>query len=828
MKCLIRHGGLWLLLFLGWLPAASAQSAMDRVASIVVTNSGPKVASDELIRANIHVKPGDVYVRASVDKDVLNLYATGFFRNIQVRDQHTEKGVVIIYILEGKFRLTGISFEGNTKFSAAKLQKKLASKIGDPLDEQKLFEDELEIQKTYEKAGYQRTTVKYELSNFDYESGRANVTFKVTETPKIKIVEVDFTGAKAFTEKKLRHVIKTRKHWMFSWLTRSGVYKEDQFEDDKDTLTDFYRNAGYIDFEIKEVKITNPTERTMKIEFVISEGNQYKVGSVSFNGNKLFTTDQIIASLKKRHVESRSKAKIGDHGLEDDVSMTFTPPALEHDIKGVEDFYGAKGYINVRQGDHLHIERIPNTETGTMDLAYDIDEGEKVYIEKILIKGNIKTKDKVIRRELAVFPGDVFDMVRVNLSKSRLEDLNYFEKVDVKPSGTDVPNHDDLIVGVDEKSTGNFTFGAGFNTVESIFGYAEVSQANFDLFNPPYFTGGGQKFRLRVQLGTELQDYLLSFEEPWFMNRHLRLFVDLYRQVINFASLDSLYNVTRTGTRIRLERALGSENLQGGIGYTLEQVGIVNVSTNAPNTILNQSGYTFLNRFSTSITYDTRNNYELANKGQLTSLEGQISVGDQNYYRLELKSSWFFKGFAPGHVLELSAKGGVTQTVGGGGDVPFFDRFYLGGQDSLRGFDYNGVGPREVTQDGTFFEPIGGDTYWFGSAEYTIPIIDRLSFALFYDIGNVSPRAWSNNGLEVLDSEHSLPGQIIPPLGSRPFGSFPAGNTGGYSDDVGIGLRLTIPTLGPLRLDYGVPIHRDHFNGPSGKFQFGAGFSRPL
>jgi outer membrane protein insertion porin family len=611
---------------------------------------------------------------------------------------------------------------------------------------------------------------------------------------------------------------------MWSWLTRKGFFKKDQFLDDEDTLIDYYRSRGYIDFEIKDRKFINPTPKTMKIEIYVNEGNLYKVGSVSFKGNQLFTTDQIIAGLKRQHLESHSKTNIGVHGFQADVGMTFTPGALNHDIHAIEDFYGSKGYINVRQGANLIVKKIPNTEAGTMDLEYDIKEGEKVYIEKILIKGNVKTKDKVIRRELAVSPGDVFDMVRVRLSKERLEGLGFFERVDTKPepTETDVPNRDDLIVGVDEKSTGNFTFGAGFNTVESLFGYAEVTQANFDLFNPPYFTGGGQKFRLKVQLGTELQDYEVSFVEPWFLNRKLRLQVDLYRTVANYINLDNLYDVSRTGAKVSLTRALGSDYLIGGVSYTLEDVGIINVNTNAPTTILNTSGDTLVSRFGASLAYDTRNSYELANKGQRTALLGQISVGDRDYYKLELSSDWFFRGLAHNHVLELSAKAGVTASLSGA-DVPFYDRFYLGGQDSLRGFDYTGVGPREVTQDGQQYEPIGGDTSWFASAEYTIPIIDRLSFAVFYDIGNVAAMPWSVSRFEVTGKQFS---QISP--GGKFLGTFPAGNTGIFSDDFGIGLRLNIPLLGPLRLDYGIPIHHDRFNGPGGKFQFGAGFSRPL
>ena len=822
MKFLIRHGGVLMLFLFAWLPASWGQSEL-KVAKVIITNVGPSAVSEDLVRANIHVKPGDPYVRTSVDNDVRNLYATGFFSNIQVRDQLTDQGVVVTYILQGKFRLTGINFEGNTKFSNSKLLKKVTSKVGEPVDERKLFNDSQEIQKTYEKAGYTHTTVKYTLNNIDETLGRASVTFEIKETPRIKIVEVDFTGAHAFTQKKLRHVIKTRKHWMFSWLTGSGKFKEDQFEDDKEKLADFYRSAGYIDFEIKDIRIINPTPKTMRIEFVISEGNLYKVGAVTFKGNKVFTTAQIVAGLKQQHDRSRSKAKIGPHGLEADVDLTFTPGALNHDLQAISDFFGAKGYIDVRQGPNLRVTQIPNTETGTMDLEYLIDEGEKSYIERIEIKGNTKTKDKVIRRELAVSPGEVFDMVRVRLSKQRLEGLQFFEKVDTKPEATDIPSHKNLIVSVEEKRTASITAGAGYNTVESISGIVEVTQSNFDLFNPPYFSGGGQKLRLRVQLGTLIQDERIDFEEPWFLNRKLRLNVSVYHSVTDYQSLNALYDESRTGLRVGATRALGSDFLIGNVNATLEQVGIINANTNAPNAILADSGYSLLERFGGSLAYDTRNGVELPNKGQRTELSSVVTIGDREFVRAEIASSWYFKGYGKGDVLEVGGRAGVEEKLGSR-DVPFYDRFYLGGQNSLRGFDYRGVGPRAVTQDGTVYEPIGGDTYWFSFLEYSIPIIDRLRFALFYDIGNVSASPFSNSPYQVI-GRNFTPGSG--PLRHFSGFGFP-GSTGSFSDDYGLGLRLNIPTLGPLRLDYGIPIHHDNFNSSSGKFQFGVGFVRPL
>src|SRR3954469_9661402 len=202
MKFLIRHGGLWLLLLCSWLPAASGQSSLDRVAKIIVTNVGPAAVSEDLVRANIHVKVGDPYVRTSVDEDVRNLYATGYFFNIQVLDKLGDGGVVLTYILQGKLRLTNIKFEGNTKYTNQKLLRKVTSKIGEPLDERKLFSDGQEIEKMYQKAGYPHTTVKYVLNNVDENAGRAGVTFEIKESPKIKIVAVDFIGANAFSQKK--------------------------------------------------------------------------------------------------------------------------------------------------------------------------------------------------------------------------------------------------------------------------------------------------------------------------------------------------------------------------------------------------------------------------------------------------------------------------------------------------------------------------------------------------------------------------------------------------------------------------------------------------
>ncbi len=619
---------------------------------------------------------------------------------------------------------------------------------------------------------------------------------------------------------------------MWSWLTGNGVFKQDEFDDDQDLLSNFYLNHGYLDFAIRDVKLDNPTTNTLVIKYYLYEGRQYKVGSIKLTGNKIFSDAQIRSGMQYNHAYQRLKGSLGTNGFAMDVGDTFTPDGQKKDTQALEDFYGGKGYIDVTQGPALRVIRTPNVDTGTIDLEFLIDEGQKTYVEKINITGNVKTKDKVIRRELAISPGEVFDMVRVKISKQRLEGLNYFEKVDADPEPTDPPisGRKNLDINVTEKNTGNLTFGAGFSSQDSLVGFAEMTQGNFDLFHPPTFTGAGQKLRLKVQLGTERRDYELSFIEPWFLNRKLALGIDLYRHQLDFQSPNDIYDESQSGARVSLTRALfvpnfleqilGTGDLSVSGSYTFEQVGIslnspyhvtqttvpnppnqngptVNPS-NVPQSILDQLGPHDYSRFGTTLAYDTRNSTQLPNHGQRTEINPEISIGDVDYYKLQFKTIWYFPGLMKGHVIETGGRIGIADGLNG--SVPFYDAYYLGGIYSLRGFKYRNVSPRDPPTPGvTVKEPIGGDSMWFGSVEYSIPIVEKdngvgVRVATFFDIGSVG-------------------------TGTTTF-------SGNFDDDVGLGLRLNIPHMGPLRLDYGIPITHDQYNGSSGQFQFSAGYTR--
>jgi outer membrane protein insertion porin family len=822
MKLFFRRFGIWLLL--GCASAVWAQPTGPKIDRVDVKFVGPASVSEQFVRSNIRLKAGDIYFPAATRDDIQSLYATGQFYNIQVTaDPGESGGVLLTYHVQVRPRLTDIKIEGNQKLSTSKIRKKITAKTGQPLDEQKLFTDTQEIRKLYEKYGYAGARVKYVL-NIDENAGRGTVVFEITEAPKIKIKQIDFIGTAAFSQKELRGQLKTKRHWMWSWLTGNGVFKEDEFQDDRDQLAEFYHGRGYLDFEIKDVKLDYPATNTMVIRFYVYEGRQYKVGSVTFTGNILFNAEEIHRGLQSVHNFEHSKDKLGPHGLGMDTGNIFTPEGLNKDTQAIEDFYGSKGYIDVVRGPTLRATYIPNVETGTMDLEFQIKEGQKSHVERIDIRGNNKTKDKVIRRELAISPGEVFDMVRVKISKQRLEGLQYFEKVDMRPEATDPPiaGRKDLIVNVEEQNTGNFMLGAGFSSVDALVGYAEISQGNFDLFHPPTFTGAGQKLRLFVQLGTERQDYELSFVEPWFLNRKLALGVDLYRHQLDFESPNNIYDETRTGVRLSLTRALWSDFFIGSVSYTLEDVGIdlnsgfhgnevknvgglpppMVIPRNVPNAILDQTGDHLYNRFGVTLAYDTRNSVQLPNHGQRTEIDPEFSIGDTTYYKLEAKTAWYFPGLFTRHVLEAVGRAGIADSLSSG-DVPFYDRYYLGGLYSLRGFKFRSIAPREtppfpgVTQD-----PIGGDTYWFGSLEYSLPIFEKdngpgVRFAMFYDVGAVYEKAYSVSGDD-------------------------------FDDDWGLGLHINIPKLGPLRLEYGIPIHHDQYNGKSGRFQFGVGWQRPF
>ena len=849
------------------------------VQKITLQHVGQAAASDALIRANIRLRLGDPYSRKASDDDIHNLRNTGFFENVYVTEKQVAGGVEVTYTLVSKPVVTEILFEGNTggrKFRESKLRKKIRSRTGETLSRPRIFSDTRAILKEYQKGGYHQARVEYEVRH-DEALGQAAVVFQVDPGRKVKIDDIVFENAVAFSQRELRKVFKTRRRWWMSWLTGSGKFETDQWDEDLEMLTQFYQDEGYIDFKVREIKFGYPKEGRMVIRLDLYEGYRYQVGNVTFEGNTLFTEDQIRRGVQ---VLERPVAPFMLEGA------IFTPTGLNEDRDAIRDYYEAYGYLDTI----VRVTKVPNTDQGTIDLVYSVKEGEISYVEKVEIRGNTRTRDKVIRRELAISPGEVFDMVSVELSKRRLEGTGLFESVDTQVEKIpELPNRRNLIVGVEEGRTGHLIMGFGYSSIEAMFAQAGYVQGNFDLFNPPFFTGGGQKFRLQITAGTRRQDYQVTFEEPYFLDRKLRFSVDLYHREIQYYS--RYFEQHQTGAKIGLSRTLWNDFTYGGIDYTIESIGIHDRSSysemlmehdmlanglaevlpdglpvnpfdwNPDDDRLNQGELGELNnnrlvsKLGLFFAYDTRNHALMPSRGQRTQVNADIAggplSGDTEMYRLEVETAYYFPGFTEGHVWEVVGKVGVVDTFGDSRRVPYFDRFFLGGGYSLRGYDYRDIGPRmqkwknekkdgklgyyvnvegadgkskgkefipvksnipyfpfdqtpqKLPENGDKWTPVitdgretlGGSSYWLGSVEYSIPIIDRLRVAFFYDIGMVYEDSYE----------------------------FEFSN---YADNWGIGLRLFVPMLGPLRLDYGFPITHPDYVGGSGQFHFGVGFTR--
>ena len=541
--------------------------------------------------------------------------------------------------------------------------------------------------------------------------------------------------------------------------------------------------------------------RMATVYYRISEGQQYRVGSINikygkFEGANFVENDAANPVIRMATLKSRLHLQEG---------AVFKPMYLRREIPGsdleaVEDLYGEKSYIRTI----VDVTQRPNPDTGQIDLEYFVQEGLPVLVELIRIEGNVETKDTVIRRELAISPGEPFDMGRVKLSQERIEGLRLFQNVRVtqEPLAGSGPgntvNREHLVFSVKERDTGRAGFGGGFSTDYGALANVFYSQENFDIMRwrrPHPLQGGGQKFRVRAVLGSKRDDYLLDYEEPWMFGRKLRFNTSLYASEYEYYS--DYYDVSKAGMRLGLERTLfGVDYLRGGINYTVESSGIVDIIDSASAEMKSYGGRNTISKFGTTLTYDTREGGYLPTKGQRSELAAHVAGGpiggEMDFYKLDFSTAQYFKGLGEEHVVEFIARTGVVENYGDSTKVPFLERYTLGGSGTLRGFDYRQVGPRDSVN-----EVIGGKTMWMGTLEYSVPtpFASWARFAVFYDIGNISSDAYDYK-----------------------FGD--------YNDDWGVGLRLDVPFLGPLRLDYAIPINTDNYNDTGGQFNFNFGYTQ--
>lgn len=769
-------------------PFGDTVAAAYKINTISVRFVGVANVNEQVVRANMEIREGTDLDDNAIDHDIRALYKTGLFEFIEVkREVLPDHSVNLVVEVTPKYRVLSVRFEGNKKVKTHRLMEEVKTRSNGPLDERQVKEDAEKLREYYQKHGYNQVSINYSVER-DRSTGFGTVIFKVSEGAKVKIADVRFIGNDHIKARvwhgmwdgPLVKEMETRRWWWLSWLTGSGRLKDEEFEDDLDKLRDYYREQGFLDVEIPPEKVIYdyPTPKKLVLTIQVSEGRQYKIGDITFAGNKLHSSRMLKRLLKEKS------------------GMIFAPSKIDKDVESLEDFYGKDGYLETR----VHPNRKPNIATGNIDIEYDVTESEKYYVESIQIEGNSKTKSLVILRELTLGPGEVFNTVRMKISKMRLENTRFFSDQNLSPETTNIPGRRNLKVTVKEDRTGNLSFGAGYSSLEHLVFFAEVSQSNFDVTNrKSFFQGDGQKFRIRLQTGSYSNEVTIAFEEPWVMQKQLALGFQLYRTSSNYQN--TYYDLTRLGGEVYLRKRL-FELFEGTLSYTIEQDKVSNVTTGYPTWM----GRQLISKVGFQLVRDTRDkiiNTTRGNRIELnTAVDGGILGGDLDIYSIELRGSQFFPIFdTQTQVVAIIARGGIVNGYGrtgtgtGYGDPTYSkgfvrysasDGFFLGGPYSLRGFENRDVGPKDSNG-----YPLGGRSYGLISVEYSMDVVSPVRFAVFYDAGFVNPDAYDFNPQT-------------------------------FNDDFGVGIRMFVAGA-PLSLDYGIPLTHDPYNKKGGQFNFSFG-----
>jgi outer membrane protein insertion porin family len=743
-------------------PPVQPRQPAPIVRQIEIQYAGPATLSRQRILANMKTTVGQPYSETTVEDDVRSLYATGLVTNVRIYGEPLPDGVKVIVVVQTRATLSYVYIQGAENVSTRRIRRELNLKVNTPLDEQALETARQKVVELYQKRGFPDVDVQYKVA-VNEDRGTATVTYSISEGTRAFVNRIRFVGNNSIQSKQLLRQMKTKPKSLIGFLTGAGRLNSRQLDDDIQKIKEYYQDHGYADVQVTDVRIDRINSRRVDVDIYINEGAQYHVRSLTVEGL------HVVQEPNFRKVLKVTEGKV------------FSPQQLQKDIKAVEDAYGVAGYADAK----VNVETTP-AGPAYVDLHYKVEEGIQSFLERVNISGNVRTKDKVIRREVVVAPGDVFDTVRVDISKKRLEGLQFFEKVDTYASDTAVPGRKDLNIVVQEKRTGSLNFGLGFSSTDGLVGFGELSQGNFDITNWKTFTGAGQKFRLRVQLGTQRKDFLLALTEPYFLDQRLALGGQLFYSDAQFYS--DVYSQRQYGFDIFLRKPI-TNFLSAKLDYQIQDVEIYDVTTTDP-LIVSQKGSTLESRVTLSLTFDNRDSAFLTRKGTRVDLSTYISGGplggDVSLYGFDLDVSQYFH-FPFDTILLLNGEIAAVETYNGDTNVPLYDRLYLGGANTLRGFKFRDVGPKDNSGN-----PIGGNTLARLTVEYTVPVVQRVRAAVFYDVGFVNS-------------------------GSFNF------NTGNYNDDFGFGFRLDLP-IGPIRVDYGIPITHDRFSSKSGQFQFSVGY----
>jgi len=759
---------------------AAGTAAADTVRSVTVRalDSFGTDASDVLQFCS--VRAGAEFSADAASRDVRALMDRGLFTyaGYEVGPDRSNGEWDVIYVVQRRHRLRmPLAITGNRELSESKIRKLTELKAGDPIDEPILTTRVAKIRDEYMKRYFREVQVGARMVPIEGSAGFAHVTIVIEEGTRQKIRDFVFVNNPSIPASELRAAFGDYPWWNPRGWFEDTPISDLALEDARQKVLQVYRDKGFLDAKVDFPIVEKVSDKKIDMVFNVTEGDSYTVESVAVRGVTLFP-----------EVEVQGASRL-------DADMLSGQKALDEAAKGIRDYYGLRGYV-----DTMVIPLVATVpgRPGRAQITFDVSEGQLAHIRNIVIRGNNKTKDKVIRREVLVNPGGVMNEVLIERSENRLKNLGYFRDIRHYTEQTDEAGVRDLVYEVQEADTGQFLIGAGFSSIDMLVGFVQVSQSNFDILNWPSFRGGGQRARAGLEYGMRNQSAELSWTEPWLFDRPLALTVDLYHRVLWY----NRYDVTRSGGAVGISYPIIFGRV--GMSYTLEMVGLSDVdsgswsmtSTGASSTYfldqkrdynnnLNSVGRLYWER-------DARDQVFVPTRGYRAFVFGDLSeggFGDNQFYRMGANYRHWIPIPWGKHVLSLR---GRLETVDSyGDDLPIYEKLFIGGPRTIRGIKYRDGGPKVYNADGGY-APIGGKSLALLSAEYTIPIFKGVRFALFADAGS---------------------------LGEDAFG-------GGMSDFIvsaGAGLRLDIPGF-PIRFDVAKPFKRDDSYTDKEFFSFSIGF----
>ena len=766
----------------GVAPVATEKQApqpqvVKNVTAIAV--QGNKSISTNVVISKMKTRIGSAYQENIVSDDLKRLYLLGFFSDIKIDTQDYKDGLKVILTVVERPIIEHIGFSGIHLITIKddKLKLQLKSRETQYLDYPALSEDVRILKKMYEKMGYSQADISYKV-DLNTQTNKAKINFTIIEGRKVHIKDIIIQGNKSFSSNRILKLLKTKRAWFFN----AGILKEEVLKEDIQRISSFYQREGFTDVAVEyEVKPEANKVYLLFITIKVNEGKKYLVGSVAIKGNKDISEKEILSRL-----------------TDCIPGKVFSQEAMKKDTTNMQGLYFDRGYISAQ----IQESTVVNPDSERVDITYGIVENQIIYVDKIKIRGNIKTKDLVIRREIRIHPGEKFDGEKLRRSKERLTNLGFFEEISYDTEDTPEPDKKNLLVDVKESKTGAFSFGGGYSTVDQLVGFVEIEQKNFDWKNWPYFTGAGQNLKVRASIGNLSNGFDLSFTEPWMFDYPVSFGFDLYRRTHDRDTETGYgYDETVTGGDLRLGKEI-SEYLRGDIMYRLDQIDISNPTSDSSDDLKAEVGKNMVSVISPSLTYDSRDNVFDTRKGDLLSASfdfaGGPIGGDKNYWKFFGRASHYFP-MPFNSVLEIRGRLGLADPYSGTEKIPIYERFFAGGAYTIRGYEERKVGPVDPLSK----DPLGGASMAVGNIEYTYPLFSFLKVAAFYDIGNV----WEKLG-DIFSSKDANG----------------VANSGGFKSGLGLGLRVNTP-IGPIMLDYGIPLDKEPGESTrksGGRFHFSA------